>query len=226
MPSSVVHIAFAFLLAVGLLGAYYDRRALLIVVAVMLVPEADTLMGWFMDGAHRTVLHNMVFAAIGTVVLYWDTHYREESWVREKWGDYGARVAWAAMFAHVFAHLLLDYAHLEGINFLWPLHDQFFRIEGEAYLSTAEGFVQTFVEIAEDPETGEQTVDVGGGGGREEEHVANPAQPDRDPDPDQPVDRRFPIAVQGWQLYLVVTGLFAVVAKKFQTPRYPEEKDA
>lgn len=217
MPSSVVHVAFALLLAVGLLGAYYDRRALLILVAIVLFPELDTLMGWMMDGAHRTVLHNMVFTAVAAIALYWDTVSREESWIRGRFDEYGVRVAWVGLFVHTFAHLALDWAHLDGINFLWPLYDQFFRLEGEMFLSTTDGFVQTFLAVAQDPETGGRAVDAGGGGTTQDTHVANPAQPTRDPEPG-PIDRRFPIAVRGWQLYLVVVGLFAVVAKKLQSP--------
>ncbi len=225
MPSSVVHVGFALLVAVGLLGAYYDRRALLVVIAIVLVPEADTLMGWVMDGAHRTVLHNMVFTAAAAIALYWDTVLREESWIRGRFDEYGVRVVWVGLFAHTFAHMALDWAHLDGINFLWPLHDRFFRLEGEMYLSTADGFVQTFVAIAEDPETGGRAVDAGGGGTAQETHVSNPAQPSRDPEPG-PVDRRFPIAVQGWQLYLVVVGLFTVAAKKLQSSPPSDETDA
>ena len=222
MPSSIVHIGFGFLVAVGLLGAYYDGRALLAVVAFLLVPEADTLMGLFMAGAHRTVLHNVVFAAVVAGVLYWETT-RADSRIRGRFGDYGVRVAWVGLFAHTFAHLALDWAHLDGINALWPLHDQFFRLEGEAYLSTTDGFVQTFVDVARDAETGERRVDPGGRGGRAEHHIANPVQPSPETDPDP--DRRFPIAVHGWQLYLVLVGVFTVVARRLQTPRYGQEAE-
>ena len=50
MPSSVVHAGFALLLAVGLLGPYFDRRAVAALVAVLLVPEADTVAGFVLDG--------------------------------------------------------------------------------------------------------------------------------------------------------------------------------
>ncbi len=222
MPSSVVHVAFAFLLAVGLLGRFYDRRALAVVFAIVLFPELDTALGWFMAGAHRTVLHTMVFPAVAAVALYWDST-RDGSWIRDRWGARGVRIAWVGLFVHTFAHVALDWAHLEGINVLWPLHDQFFNLDGEFAFSTTEGFVQTFVDISEDPETGQGVIDAGQGGTRAETHVANPAQPSADPDPG-PVDRRFPIAVRGWQLYLVFTGAFAILAKRFQTSR-PSEVD-
>jgi inner membrane protein len=217
MPSTVVQVGLAFLVGVGLLGSYYDRRAAVFLLAVVLFPDADTLVGFVMNGAHRTLLHNAVLPAAGMGVLYWETHYREVSWIRLQVGNYGTRLLWVGFFVHLFAHVFIDWTHLEGVNMLWPLHDQFFKLEGEAYYSTAEGFVQTFVEVFEDPETGQQTVDVGGGGSRQETHVSNPAQPSTGSPSDGPVDRRLPIAVQGWQLYLIVAGLFAAVAKTFQS---------
>lgn len=222
MPSSVVHAAVAFVLAVGLLGRFYDRRALGVFLVVVLFPELDTAAGWLMDGAHRTVLHNAVFAAVAAGVLYWETT-RERSRIRGQWGARGVRLAWVGLFVHTFAHISLDWAHLSGINVLWPLWDRFFALEGELAVSTTEGFVQTFVEIAEDPETGRGVIDAGQGGSRAETHVSNPAQPSAESDPG-PVDRRFPITVYGWQLYLVVTGAFVLVAKRLQTPR-PSEVD-
>lgn len=220
MPSSVVHAALAFLVAVGLLGRFYDRRALVVLLGIVIFPEIDTFAGLFMDGAHRTVLHNMVLAALAGGVLYWETT-REGSKVRSLWGARGVRIAWVGLFVHTFAHISLDWTHLSGINALWPLFDQFVTLDGELALSTTDGVVQTFVEISEDPETGQGVIDAGQGGTRAENHVANPAQPSDEPEPG-PVDRRFPIAVHGWQLYLVVAGAFTVLAKRLQTPRPSE----
>lgn len=224
MPSTVVQTAFGVAIAVGLLGAYYDRRALLFVVAVLVFPEADTLLGWALDGGHRTALHNGVLVVVAAAALWWDAS-REDSWIRGRFGPSGVRLAWVGLFAHAFAHVAMDWAHLQGVNLLWPIHDQFFRLEGSAYLSSTDGFVQTFVEVAEDAESGERRVDYGGGESRRETHVSNPAQPSPDPDPG-PVDRRFPVAVQGWQLYLIAVGVFTLAARALQTPRYAEEDDA
>lgn len=215
MPSSVVQVGFAFLMGVGLLGTHYDRRALVVLAGVILFPDADTLAGLVIDGAHRALLHNLLLPVLVGALLYWDTT-REGSWLRERAGDYGVRVAWVGLFVHVFAHVALDWSHLEGVNLFYPAVDRFFELGGEASLSTADGFVQTFVEVAPDPETGTTTVDAGQGGTTEDTHVANPAQPSDDPDPG-PTDRRAPIAVQGWQLYLLVTGLVTLGAKKLQS---------
>lgn len=214
MPSTVVHAAFALLLAAALLGEHYDRRALAAILLLVALPEVDTVAGWWMDGAHRTVLHNLVVPAVAAGLLYYDTGVREGSRLRDRFGARGVRVAWVGLFVLTFAHVLLDYAHLEGINALWPLHDRFLELDGEVYLSTTDGLVQTFVEVATDPETGGPAVDVGEGGTTEDTHVDSPI--DGGPDPDEPVDRRFPIAVFGWQLYFVVAAAFALGARKLQ----------
>jgi hypothetical protein len=217
MPASTVHAALALVVAAGLLGRFYDRRALSVVLLIVVLPEIDTAFGWFMDGAHRTVLHNMVLPAVLAGVVYWETT-RDGSWIRGRWGARGVRIAWVGLFVHTFVHVSFDWAHLSGINLLWPLEDRFFALDGELALSTTEGVVQTFVEISEDPETGGSVIDAGQGGTRADTHVPNPAKPTDEPDPG-PVDRRFPIAVDGWQLYFLLTGLFALVAKRFQDPR-------
>ena len=221
MPSSVVHAALAILLAIGLLGRFYDRRALTIVLVIVLFPEIDTAMGWVMAGAHRTVLHTMMLTIIAAPALYWETT-RENSKIRDRWGERGVRLAWVGLFVHTFAHIALDWAHLSGINFLWPFLDQFYNLDGEASLSLSDGLVQTFVTISADPETGQGVIDAGQGGTRIDTHVSNPAQPSPDPSTG-PVDRRFPIAVQGWQLYFVLLGVFGLVAKKLQTPRFQSD---
>ncbi|SNR24027.1 metal-dependent hydrolase [Halorubrum vacuolatum] len=225
MPSTVVHAGFALLLAAGLLANAYDRKALAVVLVIIVIPEIDTLLGPIMPGAHRTVGHNVVFPVAIALLLLYDTRLRDRSALRDRFDDWGVRVAWVGLFAHVFAHLFLDWAHLEGINMFWPIHDEFFRLEGELYLSTTEGLTQTFVEIAADPESGETTVDAGGTGTTESVHVSNPVEPDAatDTPSDEPVDRRFPIAQRGWRLYLVLVGVFVVVARRFQADLPAEE---
>lgn len=215
MPSSVVHVAFAFLVAIGLLGRFYDRRALAVLLVIVLLPELDTVLGYVFSGGHRTVLHTTLIPMLAAPLLFWETT-RQDSWISERWGEWGVRIAWVGLFVHSFPHIALDWAHLSGINYFWPLVDQFYNLDGELYLSTTEGFVQTFVEISRDPETGRRVVDAGKTGTRSEIHIANPAQPTSEPTP-EPVDRRFPIAVWGWQLYIVLTSLFVLGCKKLQT---------
>jgi hypothetical protein len=217
MVSSVVHAGFALLLAAGLLGDYYDRRALAVVLVVVVVPEADSFLGFVMPGAHRTVGHNLVLPAAAAALLYYDTRLRERSALRERLADRWIAVAWVGLFVHAFAHVSLDWIHLEGVNAFWPLRDRFYALDGEILLSTADGFVQTFVDLRTDPETGTRTVDAGATGTTKTVHVNNPVEP-RDPDEvtDEPVNRIFPIANAGWRLYLIGTGLFVLAARRLQ----------
>lgn len=225
MPSTVVHAGFALLLTMALLNrTALDRRLLALLLVLVIAPEADTVAGLVMTGAHRSVSHNLV-APVGIAgLIYWDTRYREESWIRGRWQDHGVRVVWVGLFVHVFAHILLDYAHLDGVNVLFPVYDQFFRLEGELFLSTVDGIVQTFLEVEIDPGTGGERVNVGAVGTTEEVHVNNPVEPDgggqtQTTPAEESVDRRFPVAVYGWQLYMIVSGVFVVGARRLQRRR-------
>jgi membrane-bound metal-dependent hydrolase YbcI (DUF457 family) len=217
MPSTVVHAGFALLLAAALLRDDFDRRALAVLLVVVVIPEADSFLGPIMDGAHRTVGHTFVIPAVAALALYVDTRVRGRSLVRDRLSERWVAVAWVAIFVHVFAHISLDWTHLDGVNAFWPLRNRFFHLGGEAFYSTADGFVQTFVDVRIDPETGTRTVDAGAGGTSESVHVGNPVQP-RDPDVEveEPVERRFPVANAGWRLYLIGLGLFALVARRLQ----------
>jgi|APHM01.1.fsa_nt_gi hypothetical protein len=225
MVSTVVHAGFALLLTVALLrGTVLDRRLGAVLVVLVVAPELDTVAGVVMSGAHRALFHTVVIPAVAVPLVYWDTRRRETSWIRHRWNDRGVRIVWVGLFVHVFAHLLLDYAHLEGINVLFPVYDQFFRLDGELFVSTVDGVTQTFFEIGIGPQTGADQVNVGAVGTTEEVHVDNPVEPNGDDEPqtepaDEPVDRRLPIAVHGWQLYMIVSGLFVAVARRLQTRR-------
>lgn len=226
MPSTIVHAGFALLLAAALLDdRLLDRRALAVLLVVVVIPEADSFLGFVMDGAHRTVGHTFVIPAVAAMALFYDTRVREASALRERLSDRWIAVAWVALFVHVFAHVALDWTHLDGVNAFWPLRDRFFHLDGESLYSTADGFVQTFVDVRIDPETGTRTVDAGGGGTSESVHVSNPVEP-RDPDLDveEPVDRRFPVANAGWRLYLIGLGLFTLGARRLQGDGAPTEE--
>lgn len=234
MPSTVVHAAVALLLAVGLLRTRLDRRVLGVLLVVVVFPELDTVAGLVLGGAHRALLHTLLVPLVAAGLLWYDTRRRSTSWLRARWGDGAVSLAWVALFVHVFAHLGLDYAHLEGVNLFYPLLDRFFRLDGYVYLSSTDGFVQTFVEVTTDADAGGTTVDTGATGTTDTVRVANPVEPSAEAgadaeagnestDPDRPPERTFPVAVWGWQLYLVCLGLFAALARRLQSP--PPERD-
>lgn len=226
MPATTVHAGLALVVAAALLtgdrdgeraettgrrwSGPLDRRAIAVLLLVVAFPELDAIPGWWLPGAHRALFHTLVLAAAVGALLYYDVAVRERSWLRERGGDWAVRLAWVALVAHVTAHLLLDWSHLDGVNLLYPIGDQFYRLEGELALSTAEGLVQTFVEF------GPEGVDAGATGSTEDVHVATPADPEPGGGADRDVERIVPFAVGGWQLYLLLLGPFVVAARRIQ----------
>jgi hypothetical protein len=200
MPSTVVHLAFAALVATALLGAAFDRRALAVVLVVVAVPDLDSfLLG---SAGHRTVLHNAWIPLLG-LALVWIDLRRPGSLIKGRWGAWGVRVLWVSLVCYLVAHVALDLA--DGwINLFWPLHDQFYSLDGSLELSSERGIVQTFsdggiplLEAQGTTENVEITTGVDPGEGRTE--------------------RVFPVFRAGWQLVLFVVGT-AVTATRYWLP--------
>lgn len=224
MPSTFIHAGFAVLLGAALLQDEYDRRAVVFLLVLVILPDLDSFAGAVIAGAHRSLLHTLLIPLVVAVGLYYDTWIREQSWLGERYGPRGLHLAWTAVFVHTFAAVLLDYTHLDGVGLLFPLNDSFYQLEGELGFAPDTGLVQTFVEIQTDPETGTTTTDIGKTGTREETHVPTPVQPNENatvipnPDTEEEVDRRFPFAVGGWQLYFILIGFFTMAARRLQRP--------
>lgn len=191
MPSTLVHLAFAAVVAAALLGRWFDRWALAVVLVAVASPDLDSfVLG--ADAGHRTVLHNVWVGVVPAVLLWVDLRVRDESLLRGRWGPRGVRVAWVAVVCYVVAHLALDAA--DGyVNLLWPLYDQFYTLEGSLELSSERGIVNTFsdggVPLLDARGPSSQTrittgVDPGGG----------------------QTERLFPVARAGWQLVVLVGG--------------------
>jgi hypothetical protein len=228
MPSLVVHYAFVGLLAATLLGAAFDKRSLLLALAVVTFPDIDSFIALVSEVGHRAALTNLVIPAVLAFVLAIDLYVREESVIKTHWGAYGVRVAWFCVLVYAVGHVLFD-AVSGGANLLWPIHDQFYQFRGRLELSTQRGIVQTFVE------TGGGSADSGGsssGGGLPTPNAmgnTSEIQMDTavDPDPsgtkEGPVDRIFPVARGGWQLYLLVVGTGATIARFVVGYDLPEE---
>lgn len=158
MPSTFVHLGFGALLATALLSEHFDWRALSVVLIIVALPDLDTVLGLWMDGAHRAVLHNVWVVLVPAVVLTWDIHLRERSYVRERWGARGVRIGWVSLVSLAIAHIALD-AFYNGVNLFWPVYDAFIDLNGQLIYSSEEGLVQTFVELGDDGSTVRGTTD-------------------------------------------------------------------
>jgi inner membrane protein len=202
MPSMVVHLALAGLIAAGLLGTAFSLRSLAVVLAVVALADFDVFVGLVVPGTHRAAFHTLLLPlAVAGFVVY-DTRVRERSLLRARFGPRGSTVAWTAVVAFGFAAVGLD-LFTSGANPLYPLHDQFYEMNGKAILSNHQGFVQTFVEL----DGG--TVEAKQLGSTEEVHVNSGVDPSRGAEPEN-VRRVFPVAQAGWQLLLVLTSLVVV----------------
>lgn len=213
MPSTLVHVAFAGLIAVALLGDEFDRRAAVVIFAATALPDLDAFVALFSTAGHRTVGHTLLIPAVAAAVLAVDTRLRADSTVIRRWGPRGVRLAWVSIAALAVAGIGLDLV-TGGANPLWPLHDQFYRLSGKIELSNQRGIIQTFIET--DPDTGRTgPMDLGSS---REVHVSTGIAPDpvggesstggsaTNGGTEAPPERVFPIVRSGWQLLVLLTG--------------------
>ena len=190
MPSEVVHLAVAGLVAASLLGPHFDRRAVAVVLAAAAVPDVDTFLGLVVQGTHRAALHTLLLPFVVGVVLVQQTR-RPDSWLRDRYGPRGVRGAWVALASLLFAGIAPD-LFTNGVNAFYPLHDTFYQVNGRLVLSSERGVVQTFVELGKSPERTTQNT-----------HYWTGVDPTRGEDP-KDVERVFPVVQSGLQLLLVV----------------------
>jgi len=208
MPSTIVHLAFAGLIASALLGDAFDKRSVLIVLAVTAVPDLDSFLIFWAAG-HRALLHN-IWIPLGAAIALWiDLNLRKTSLIKERWGWWGVRVAWVSILCYAVAHLALDL--VDGVvNLFWPVHDQYYRLSGDIELSDQRGIVQTFVDgdgfLLLEPEGASSDVDITTGVDPEEGAT----------------ERTFPLIGAGWELVLFLTGTVVTLAR-FQLADEPEK---
>jgi hypothetical protein len=239
MPSTVVHVAFGAIVLSALLWSRFDWKAVLLALFVVGAADLDAFAGILVAGGHRSVGHTLLLPGLAALLVYFDTRGRdrlagrlsllgETSRLRRRYGAYGVEVAWAGIGAFLFAAIGLDLVmggRYGGVNLLWPVHDQFYRIDGRAFYSTVDGLQQTFVEVTRERTSSggsTTTVDAGQRGTSEEVHIANPVEPERGK-VTQVEERIFPIVASGWQLWMVVTGLF-VLGTRFWRERVTERR--
>ncbi len=195
------------MIAAGLLGAAFDRRALLVVFAATAFPDLDSFIALVSTAGHRTALHTFVVPVLAGAALWIDTRVRSSSFVRSRWGARGIRIAWVAVLCYALAGIGLD-LFSGGANPLWPLHDQLYVIDGKIELSSERGIVQTFIE------------EPSGGGTPSPRALGNSSTVQVttgvDPAPGS-TDRIFPVVRAGWQLLVLLVGT-AVTAARFVVP--------
>lgn len=212
MPSTVVHVALAGLIAAGLLGSAFDRRALLVVFAVTVFPDLDSVVALVLTGTHRAAFHTFLIPLGLGALVFWDGRVRTASWLLTRYGEWGIRVAWVSVGAYVFAAIGLDLFTALGVNVLYPVHDQFYTITGNLKYSPGGGWSQTFVDLGPPGANGQETVDPVRRGSTREVHVGTGVDPTRGKEASDVV-RHFPIAFGGWQLFLIVTSAIVLTAK-------------
>ncbi len=219
MPSTLVHAAFSGMIAAALLGAAFDRRSLFVVVGLTAAADLDAFVGLVLTAGHRTVGHTLVLPALAALAVAVDE--RTGGRLRSRFGPGGVRVAWVSVFAFVVSAVGLDLFTPGGANPLWPLHDQFYMIDGKVELSNRRGVIQTFVDLSPDPPA-DAAGDGGGSGGTEAEtealgsseevFVSTGVDPQAGSEPEN-VERIFPVVRSGWQLLLLVVGTTVTAAR-------------
>ncbi len=208
MPSTLVHMALAGLLAAALLGESYDGKTLGVVLLITALADVDAFISLFSDFGHRAATHTLVLPALASVAIWFDTRRGHRSVILDRWGTDGVRVAWVSVIAFVVAAIGLD-LFTGRLNPLWPLHDQFYRLDGKIVLSSTEGLVQTFVDL--DPASGSVPAPEALGNSSEV-HVSSGVDPVAGPEPES-VERVFPIVRSGWQLLILLAGTGVMTAR-------------
>lgn len=211
MPSTLVAAALAGLLAAALLEEEFDLRAVAVVVGAGMLPDLDAFAALAVEGLHNALLHNVFVPGIAAALLLWDTRYRDDSWLRGRYGRRGIRIAWVAIAAYVVPGIALDLLNVESAAPLWPLHDRFYAVIGKFEVTNKEGIVFTFVQPSLDGGPlfpGSRRGSVSGG------YVVptflNPAE-----GPDEGIERVFFAVSSGWQLLLLLAST-AVLAVRFR----------
>jgi hypothetical protein len=199
----VVHLGVAAVLAAALLADDLTPGRAGVVLAAAAVPDLDTFVGLVVTGAHRALLHTALLPLLLALVLVLDT--RRTGVVRARYGAAGVRTAWVAVVAVAVAGVAPDLL-TNGVNVLYPLHDEFVSVNGRLVLSTQRGVVQTFVDLSPD---------------RVVRNTSNTAYfTGVDPQPRNPgaetrqnVERVFPVVGSGLQLLLVGLGFGTLAAR-------------
>ncbi len=214
VPSTLVHVAVAGLVAAGLLRDAFNARSVAVVLGATAVIDLDTFAGLVIPGAHRALLHNLWLPAVVGAALVVDRWHGSR--FRERWGAWGVRTAWVSLLAVTFAHVLLD-AFFNGANLLWPVHDRFYDLSGQLSVTDQRGLVQTFVEF-ESTAGGTTVADETAIGTTGDTHFRTGVDPDPGGGVDAGTDteRTFPLADSGPLFVVTVVGYLVVAYRLWE----------
>ncbi|MFB6112158.1 MAG: metal-dependent hydrolase [Halobacteriaceae archaeon] len=205
MPSTLVHLALAGLLAAGLLADAFGLRSLLVVFGLTALPDLDSFLALVIPNTHRAALHTLLLPLVLGALVLIDAR-REHGWLRSRYGATGVRTAGVAVLAMAVAGIGPD-LFTSGANVFYPVYDQFLVIDGKVVLSNQRGLVQTFIEFgSEDPAAGT------GVGSTNTTHYDSGVDPVAGSDPAN-VERIFPLVRSGWQLLLVVASTITLLGR-------------
>lgn len=210
MPSTLVHVAVAGLVGAALLGDRFTPKAIAVVLVAAAIPDLDSFLAPVIAGGHRSALHTLLLPAILAAAVAVDARL-DRSRIRARWGIDAPYVAGVAVVAGVLAGGILPDLATNGVNALWPLHDQFYTVNGKLELSTTEGIVQTFVDLSPTEPTQPSTT--------ENTRYRTGTDPTPWKENDGPVERVFPVVMAGWQLMLVGLSAATVSVRSWQTRR-------
>jgi len=146
VPSTLVHVAVAGLVGAALLGDRFTPKAIAVVLVAAAIPDLDSFLAPLIAGGHRSALHTLLLPALLGAAVYADARL-DRSRLRERFGPDAPYVAGVAVVGLLAGGILPDLV-TNGVNALWPLHDQFYTVNGKLELSTTEGVVQTFVDLS------------------------------------------------------------------------------
>ncbi len=200
MPPTLVSVAIGVLIGVALLGAAFDRRSIAFVALAAAFSDLDALFAPLGFGAANATFHTIFVSLGGVALLYFDTAIRKRSWLRDRYGWYGVRVAWVAIAATAVAGIGLDLFSTEGVALLYPLSDRYYAVVGRFLFSTQEGIVQTYVTFADG------WIELTSPGTVETHRVGTWLNPAGE-------ERRLLIVESGWQAVFLVTAAVAIPAK-------------
>jgi len=208
-------MALAGLFGAALLGPELDRRAVALLVGLCAFADLDAVLGLVVTGAHRAAFHTLLIPLAAAALLAYDR--RTGGRLRARYGGRGERLAWTGVVVYAFAVIGPDLAW-NGVNVLYPVHDQFVALSGELRVSNQRGLVQTFVDLSTQQGGGggsgvQAAVDSVSRGNTSETQYATGVNPSPGEPDTGPVERTFPVARDGLDLLLVVSGTVVTGAR-------------